>query len=548
MRAVLLAAVLLCFGVSSADAAGPWRILKDHWTQADEDGFGKFVAALGESNCGSSSSCLHDKANPWRNSDRSFYDIDVDCAKFPYLLRGYYAWKNGLPFGYVDGLSGEGGDLRFTKTANRATSRHELIDRGGGIDAPAALRQMLDTVFSGTYRTDASERRGVLSDFYAPALQPGSIHPGSLVYDVNGHVGIVWKVDADGRIYYMDSHPDFTVTRSVYGAQFGQSPLRLGGGLKNWRPFKLVGYHRDEAGHLLGGHLAYAENDQIDDFSLVQYVGTEPNPTKDVKKARFFYNGQELGFYEYIRVAVSGGRMDFNPVYELKATMATLCNDLNDRAQYVNLDISDGIAVKPHPERLPDNIYGSDNVEWETYSTPSRDARIKAAFVQFYKDLAEMIDLWVKRDPRLVYDGHILKQDLAAAYEQASQACTITYLSTDKHPVAMTFDDMVHRLFKLSFDPYNCIELRWGAEGDERDSCPDAKVKRRWYEAEQRLRNQPDRTYDIAMGFSVEELTRHVKGSGIDEPPPIDIKSLIDNMPDRVPFVATGPGGKPLGQ
>ena len=544
MRSVLLAFFVLCLGVSDAQAAGHWRILRDHWTAEDEAGFGKFVAAIGASNCSSSESCLRDEANPYRKTDQRFIDIDVDCAKLPYLLRGYYAWKNGLPFGYVDGVSGEGGDLRYTKAANRATGRHDIVDHGDGIDGPSTLRAMMDTVFSGTYRTDAAERRGVLSDFYAPALQPGSIHPGSVVYDVNGHVGIVWKVDEDGRIYYMDAHPDFTITRSVYGAQFGQSPVRLGGGLKNWRPFKLIGFHHDSEGHLIGGHLAYAENDQIADFSLVQYTGTEPNPKMDVKKARYVYNGEELGFYEFVRVAVSGGRMDFNPVYELKATMKTLCNDLNDRAQYVDLDIKDGIAAKSHPERLPDNINGSENLEWETYSTPSRDARIKAAFVQFYKDMAEMIDLWIKRDPRIVYDGNFLKDDLERAYEQQSRACTITYLNSSKRPVPMTFDDMVHRLFALSFDPYHCVELRWGASGDEASSCTDGKPKQRWYAAEQRLRNQPDRTYDLQMGFNISELNDHVKGSGIDRPPPVDIKALIDAMPPRVAFTPMKPGDR----
>ena len=325
-----------------------------------------------------------------------------------------------MPFGYVDGVSGEGGDLRYTHTANRATSRHDIVDRGGGIDGPSAiLRQMLDTVFSGTYRTDAAERRGVLSDFYSPALQPGSIHPGSIVYDVNGHVGIVWKVDADGRIYYMDAHPDFTITRSVYGAQFGQSPLRLGGGLKNWRPFKLVGAKHDRPAICSAAISPMPRTTRSPTSRWSNMSARCPIPKMDVTKARFFYNGQELGFYEYVRVAVSGGRMDFNPVYELKATMTTLCNDLNDRAQYVDLDIKDGIAVKPHPERLPDNIYGSENLEWETYSTPSRDARIKAAFVQFYKDMSDMIDMWVKRDPRIVYDGNFLKDDLARAYAEA---------------------------------------------------------------------------------------------------------------------------------
>ncbi len=261
-------------------------------------------------------------------------------------------------------------------------------------------------------------------------------------------------------------------------------------------------------------------------------------------KAHFKYNGTELGFYEYVRVAVSGGKMDFNPLYELKATMQTLCNDLGDRAQYVDQAIAENYPDKPHPSRLPDNIYGSSNVEWETYSTPSRDARIKAAFVQFYKDMAQMIDLWIHRDPRIVYDGQFLRDDLERAYDDESKACTITYLNSAKRPVAMTFDDMAHRLFKMSFDPYDCIELRWGAEGAERASCPEGAPKLRWYEAEQRLRNQPDRTYDLTMNYSAEELERHRPGTGIDGAPPIDVKALIDGMSDQVSFQGMTPVGR----
>ena len=525
----------VCLILSAASAEGTWRITKDHWSARDEDGFARFVAAIGASGCSSSQSCLRDPANPFRASDEKFLDIDTDCAKWPYLMRAYYAWKNGLPFSYEDGFAGSGDDKHNT-TGNRPVSRHDFIDRGDGINGPHAVREVIETVSSATYRSDVTQDHGVPSDFYAPAIRPGSIRPGTVIYDTNAHVGIVYKIDGDGRIYYMDAHPDFTITRSVYGAQFGQSPLRLGGGLKNWRPFKLVGAHKDSAGHLLGGHMAFAENDQIADFSLVQYVGTEPNPKQDVKKAQYVYNGVELGFYEYVRVAVSGGKMDFNPIYEMKATMKTLCNDLNDRAQYVDLDIKDGVANRPHPSRLPDNIYGSDNQEWETYSTPSRDARIKAAFAQFYKDLAEMIDLWVHRDERIVYDGYDLQNDLRMAYAAGSKACTITYLNSAMRPVAMTFDDMMRRLFAMSFDPYNCIELRWGASAEERESCPDSKPRLKRYEAEQRLRNQSDRPYDIQMGFDLDELNRHVKGSGIDQPPPIDITALIDSMPDRVPF------------
>jgi len=35
----------------------------------------------------------------------------------------------------------------------------------------------------------------------------------------NGHVGIVYDIEADGRIDYMDAHPDFSVTRRhLWGA------------------------------------------------------------------------------------------------------------------------------------------------------------------------------------------------------------------------------------------------------------------------------------------------------------------------------------------
>ncbi len=46
------------------------------------------------------------------------------------------------------------------------------------------------------------------------------------------------------------------------------------------------------------------------------------------------------------------------------------------------------------------------------------------------------------------------------------------------------------------------------------------------------------------MGFDIAELNAHVKGSGIDNPPPVDIKALIDAMPDRAPLAAMVPVGR----
>jgi hypothetical protein len=265
-----------------------------------------------------------------------------------------------------------------------------------------------------------------------------------------------------------------------------------------------------------------AHNEQIVDFSLVQYEGTERDENG---AARWRYNGAKLGYYEYARVAVSGGKTDFNPVYELQATVGTLCNDLNDRAQVVTQAVANGISAKLHPGEIPPNIYNSEDTEWESYATPARDARLRAAFAAFRQELEHMIGLWLNRDPRIVYDGIDLKHDLLAAYDRQSQACTITYLSSAKYPVRVTFDDISRRLFAMSFDPYNCVELRWGEEGS---TCPDQAGKRHWYQSEAQARHVIDPDNGRIAG-----------------PPDVDIRGLIASIPARVPWMQPAPPQPP---
>jgi hypothetical protein len=378
---------------------------------------------------------------------------------------------------------------------------------------------------------------------YSPKMQPGTIRAGTAVYDVNGHVGIVYDIEPDGRIDYMDAHPDYTVTRSVYGPEFGQSPARLGGGLKNWRPMKLVGA-RNRGGRLIGGHIVLAENDTIPDFSLEQYTGNVPGTIGDGENARFAYNNIELSFYEYLRVAVAGGKPTYNPVYELRSTMRTLCNDLKDRVFAVDLAVKQGIDKKAQPAHLPDNIYNAGDEEWESYSTPSRDARIKTGFAQLYMDLQKMLFLWEQRDLRIAYEGISLKEDLQKMYAEEAAACTVAYTDSNGAEITLAFDDLAQRLFRFDFDPYHCIERRWGARDEEMAACADDEMKGRWYRAEQRLRNQIDRTYDVSMGFSLVQLEKQVDHSGADKPPTIDIKGLIDRIGERAPFLGMQPIGR----
>jgi hypothetical protein len=189
------------------------------------------------------------------------------------------------------------------------------------------------------------------------------------------------------------------------------------------------------------------------------------------------------------------------------------CADLGYRADAVTAALQTGLQNQPEPERLPANIYGTDG-DWEMYSTPSRDARLKTAFVQLRESAGRFLALGQAHDPRLVYGGQDLPGDMLAAYDRAASACRISYLRSDGSQVSFGYEEARQRLFRMSFDPYQCVERRWGAAGAELASCPDGQIKRRWYAAEQGLRNQIDRTYEARMDFSLGELEAGVPGSG----------------------------------
>ncbi len=526
------------FGSSCAVAGdSTWRITKTEWTQADEKGFGDFVRAIAESGCQTTAQCMRSPANPYRDSDPPALQFKMDCAKWVYTLRAYYAWKNGLPFSYVNDIAGPGNDIRFSGMGNRVLSRRDLIDHGNGLPVVATFAALHDEVYSATYRIDAAQASGPLPDFYSPKIQPGSIRPGTAIYDINGHVAVVYAVEPDGRIRYMGAEPDNTVTHSVYGAQFGQERAALGGGFKNFRPLKLVGATRRADGSYVGGHIVLAANSEIPDFSLEQYRGNDPDAPGDGSDAVFLYRGTPTGLFEYVRGAMSGGTYSFDPVAELKLGLDELCHDLGERGHYIDTAIQAGIDKKAHPALLPGNIYASDDDEWEAYASPSRDAALKSKFSQLNADLMKYILRTQAREPN--YEAlWALKNKLQAAYREKAASCQLGYTNSAGVKVSFGFDDAVQRLFTMSFDPYHCIERRWGAtSAAELASCKDDAVKTRWYEAEQNLRNQADRAYGPRAHFTLPDLENDVPGSGAKKPPQADIAAMIERI-GRAPLMA----------
>ena len=200
-----------------------------------------------------------------------------------------------------------------------------------------------------------------------------------------------------------------------------------------------------------------------------------------------------MDYYDYVRASLSGGRLSFDPLREVADMVASNCADLGYRADAVTLALQAGIQNQGQPGQLPPNIYGTEG-DWETYSTPSRDARLKTAFKEVRDNAQRFLTLWRAGDPRLVYRGNDLAGDMLAVHDRAAGQCSIGYARSDGSRVLLGYEEARRRLFRLSFDPYHCVERRWGATGAELATCRDGALKRRWYDAEQSAA-QPDRPH-----------------------------------------------------
>ena len=527
-------------GPAKTAAAWQWRILRTAWTERDEKGYEEFVQRIGESGCRTMHACLTSAAsNPlYRASNPAGMHFYADCADLPYMLRAYYAWKNGLPFSYSTAVTplGYSKDIRYTARGNFVSARRDLVE--AGIDARRALPRIVDAISSAHYRYPPNYTGRLQPDHYPVKIARESVRPGTIIYDPNGHVAVIYKVTPEGRIHYIDTHPDNSLTRGIYGKAFSRSSPGMGAGFKRWRPLMLVGAARSAEGSYHGGQIRLAADKDIADWSDEQFFGTEAKRPKLWNAGKFVLESETVEHYDFVRRRLANAGFKYDPLEETRSMVRSLCEDLKYRVDAVDVAIKAGIHKRPQPDRLPNNIYGTDG-DWETYSTPSRDARLKTAFMELRDEVARFLALASAGNGRLAYAGKDIKSDIRQAYLQETSACTIAYARSYGREKQLSFAELERRLFALSFDPHHCAERRWGAhEPEELATCADAADKRAWYEAQQRLRNQPDRTYDARMGFSLADLRRAGAGTGIDQPPGIDVLALL--AADAPPVEASG--------
>ncbi|MBO9665901.1 MAG: hypothetical protein J7501_03735 [Bdellovibrio sp.] len=532
-------------------AASDWRTTKLTWTENDESNFGDFIARLGAAverrQCGTVDTCFKSGANPYYSSDPKGLRYYSDCADLPYYLRSYFAWKNGLPMSVVSSVRARSvpdntGDVRYTPFGNSPASRFDVVARNSGRslaiyniedfeilasrypDAVTLLnRTITDTTYSATFRMMGNEDGNLFSDFYPVKISRLGIRPGTVIYDPNGHVAIIYKVTDDGRIYYIDAHPDNTLTSGMYNPKFVRSNPYQGAGFKNFRPLTLTKAKKDSSGAYIGGRILGAKNDSLPYYSLEQFYGNQPDPDGHWADGKFIFNGQAVPYYDYVRIMMASGDLRINPLDDMQSMIQDICVNLKDRVDAVNISTKAGVYLKPHPERLPMNIYGT-NGEWENYASPSRDARLKVSFMDVLNQSKHLIQRYKVGDPQIIYNGRDLPGDLLKVYNREARACQFSYTNSSGGAVTMDLEEARKRLFDMSFDPYHCPELRWGAKSpQELSSCRDDANKRAWYNQERWLRYQWERRYDVRMDFSLPELNGPKPGAGIANPPDIDI-------------------------
>lgn len=275
-------------GKLDAPTAAVWQG-QQSWDSAAESRYGEFVAAIGRAvadrRCRTLAACLNDPAiNPLWSRMPAKLRLHADCADVPYILRAYFALHEDLPFAYARSMHGRGRDVRYYKDARPAGLCSWLE-----APTPRTLLQGLSRkVHSGYFRT-APEIES--ADFYQTRIDRNAIHPGTLYYDPNGHVVVVYALRPDGDVLFFDGHPDGFLTHGVLSEKNVRGGASQGGGFKNFRPITVQHSGPQSA-------IVQAQNAQIP-----EYGGATP-----FDHSQYVISGRPVGFHTWVRAKLAALR------------------------------------------------------------------------------------------------------------------------------------------------------------------------------------------------------------------------------------------------
>lgn len=523
---------LRCPQVREMKTKRTWLVKKDHWSADDEKNFSSFVKSVGQTKCTTTDSCLAGSGNPYRTMEDMKNIFYADCADFPYYLRAYFAYKNNLPFTIVSKIAprplsaaqeanlekrkqdafNKGGqaeldkvvkqanDLRYTVNGNIPTGRYSVPSSTGEVrDFGQVALVINDASSTAMYRmTHGSD--SIQSDFYSPKVTKSSIKPGTALYGVAGHAAIIYDIKSNGEPLMMDAHPDNSVSNrimSMASSDFQLSKVDQGGNFKNFRDVKVVNAVKDSNGNITQGRVVTSEDNEHADYSLEQYDSD-----------KFIVFGNKVRFFEWIRYQISGGTYRIKPTEELDENINGLCDAFVGRNTDIVTAMNNNVHKEAHISKLPNNIFGTTGL-WEDFSTPSRDMRLRLKAREIMATVKEQYSRFKAGEKLISYSGSNLKQDLVKTFNNAASKCDFSYTKSDGSKKSVSFQNLLSRIPLISFDPYLCPELRWGATSeDELATCQDNAEKRKWHKYTQFLRNNLVKDTNAFHGYSLEQLVQ----------------------------------------
>ncbi len=412
-----------------------------------------------------------------RGEEQAFR-LAPDCADLPYLLRGYFAWKLGLPFGYRQCSRGRAGspptcgDLithaDFDGSSDPVTSFERFMNRG-----------VRNGVHSGSGRTSPFDDD---TDWYPVDISRDGIRPGALFADPFGHLMVVTQwippaLGSYGMLFAADAQPDATIGRPRFWRGtflFTPETDSVGAGFKAWRPLVRAA---DGWRQLTNDELR--STDERPQWSDIQYSGTTDE------------------FYDRIEGVVNPRALD--PLARMEALIAALHESVNRRVISVN-NAQEYLAA--NGRRTIDMPTGTGIFltvgPWEDFSTPARDMRLLIAIdtvVRFPDVVRNNPEQFGLRDDEVEAEVARVQQALDAALAER----TMTYTRSDGQPQVVTLAEIVARAenFEMAYHPNDCPEIRWGAPaGSEemshcREHAPASHRERMaeyrpWFESRQR--------------------------------------------------------------
>ena len=395
-----------------------------------------------------------------------------DCARLSFFLRGYFAWKLGLPIGYRHCNRGS------ASSAPRCDAAEINRSFVGTVATPATFRQVsrriMDRVSSAGGRTALSDEA---TDFYPVALDRAALWPGTVYADPYGHTLIIVKwvpqtAQRSGLLLAVDAQPDNSVARKRFwegNFLFAQIPS-AGPGFKAYRV--------PVADSAKGGWRPTPNSALAERSGLPAYVTEQAHLTPEA-------------FYSRMERLINPRGLDPEAAYA--ASLEALMEQLETRVRSVDNGES---YMRTHPRTVAPMPRGSAIFEttglWEDYATPSRDMRILIA-LKVLADLPEHIrhhpELYLLRGE----SPEAAKARIELLHSQRLKERFISYTRSDGSSWRLSLGEIYQRLsgLEIAYNPNDCVERRWGAT----PGTPEFATCGRQVPAEQRTRMEEYRPW-----------------------------------------------------